>query len=135
VSNVFSDSGEAAIRGMRDLIIKWLMVLFRFPIVVAGFYLSFFIFNALSSAVAQATRIMSPYELVSFSDEPVAVLLIHIFSLSFFFVVMLAIMVACFGSSNTAYKLIKGYAMEDNSSDEGGELSNLKGELGGVIKG
>ncbi len=134
ISNVFSDAGETAIRGMRQLIIKWLMVLFRFPIVVAGFYLSFFIFDALSSAVAESTSIISPYELVSFSDEPVAVLLIHLFSLTFFLVVMLAIMVACFGSSNTAYKLIKGYAMEDNSSDEGGELSNLKGELTSVLK-
>lgn len=121
ISDVLSDTGDEAAMNLKNVLVKWVLVLFRFPVVVGGFYLSFFVFDAL-------IEVLPWWDFLGSSDFDKAMsndmdkIMYLLFSVFYIIVLIGLFMMASFGTAGVAYSIVRQYSGADSRGVEDDEL-------------
>lgn len=121
ISDVLSDTGDEAAMNLKNVLVKWVLVLFRFPVVVGGFYLSFFVFDALIEVLPWWDFLGSSDFDKGMSNDMDKIMYL-LFSVFYIIVLIGLFMMASFGTAGVAYSIVRQYSGADSRGVEDDEL-------------
>lgn len=125
ISDVLSDTGEEATQHLKTVLVKWVLVLFRFPVIVGGFYLSFIAFDALMGAVPWDLFYGSTSVIAGGSLETSTMVLYHVGSFAYIFAICYLMLMASFGTAGVAYSIVREYSGADARGVDGDDLDDI----------
>ncbi|EGR0997138.1 hypothetical protein EHJ37_19635 [Vibrio parahaemolyticus] len=116
--NAFSDTGRQAGQNIRVLTGKWLITIFRIPLIVAAFYLSFIVFDSLLPSLNETAEALSIKMEISGIFAQFAAGLVNLLMQAICVVILLYI---CLNATNQFYQVIKSYLVEGHGQENGAD--------------